>query len=305
MSFGMRWTDDELAAGVHHLFGSRQLTSAEHFDEQARIRALAGRAGDETSPDEWQPKFDEAGAQLLVSQLPTTSQIRIALCHYILESEKEQLVDRYARRERLPTEFKAAAMRPDALPVLIKSFLAKFLALYPSPGVHTEILDLSSRAIQNDMRRTAYDRVGDIQKYIHNKADALWGPDGHAELPSKAMQYLLSSCRLHISLQDLFGSSAAYWETIWDAEISASAQEAESPRAGFVPAGKRHIENWRVRHKQPLTHYATPKTRGVLRALGDISLELPLAEYRATALAALAGRQLSAIERLLLRSRSR
>lgn len=291
MSFGIRWTDREIAAGVPGLFGSDRFSSEEVEDQAAGDRAERSRAAGELDPGEWEPVFDEAGAELLVSLLPTTLEVRMRVSQYILEAEKEQIVDGYAKRERLPAEFKAAALRADAVPVLIKSFLAKALGIYPNPEVNSEILDLSSATIRNEFRRPAYERVSDIQKYIHHKAEEARGSGAHLGLPNKFMRYLLSSCRLHLSLQDLFGPSTAYWETIWDAEISASSREVETPSSGFMPADKRRIDHWRAPHKKPLTHYARSRTRTILQSLSNISLERPLDEYRKAALAAVRGEQ--------------
>lgn len=290
MSFGVDragWTDNEIAAGVYKLVNSSQWPD----DHNVGYGTSPPDATDEFLPSEWRPAFDKAGAELLVSSLSTTSEVRMRLSQYILEVEKEQIVDRYSNRERLPAEFKAAALRSDAVPVLIKSFLTKVLGVYPAPEVHSEILELSSAASRNAGRRPAYDRVGDVQSYIHRKADETRGSGAHLGLPSKVMRHLLSSCRLHISLQDIFGSSSDYWETIWDAEMAASLRETSAPGAGFIPVDKRRIRQWRVPQLKPLTHYASLHARFILGLLSNISLELPLGEYRLFALAALNGEQ--------------
>ena len=308
MSYGIDragWTDDEIAAGVHIAVALGRWPGEDFEDENVGYGARPFSAADEVRASEWQALFDESGAELLVILLSTTSEVRMRLSQYILEVEKEQIVDRYSNRERLPAEFKAAALRSDAVPILIKSFLAKVLGVYPAPQVNNEILELSSATSRNGERRPAYDRVGDIQKYLHRKADEARGPGAHLDLPGKVMRHLLSSSRLHISLHDMFGSSTAYWETIWDAEMAASMREAATPRAGFIPVDKRRIRQWRVPQLKPLTHYATRRARSILRALSNISLELPLDEYRLFALAALNGKEPSFVDRYIRLPRTR
>jgi hypothetical protein len=150
-------------------------------------------------------------------------------------------------------------------------------------------MGISEAIRRNDNRRTAYERVGDIQQYLHRKADETRGAGARLDLPNKMVRHLLSSSRLHIGLRDMFSESTTYWETIWDAETAASISEAESPNAGFIPDRKRRIRLWRVPQMRPITWYASRSAREVLLELGKISLEAPVDDYRTFALAALRG----------------
>lgn len=274
------WTEDELAAGVHVLASGLvepDFGDDDHFlHDENKYRA-----------SDWEALFDEAGAELVISSLSSTSDIRTRLSQYILEGEKKLIVERYANRERLPAEFRAAAERSDAIPILIKSFLRKILRLHPTQDIVREILALSSDLLRNCNQRTVYERVGDVQKYIHHKADEARHPGAHLDLPSEVMRHLLSSSRLHLSLQDMFGVSTAYWNAIWDAETSASVQEAVNPNLGFIPVGKRRVKLWRVPHMKPLTHFASRQSRAILKELGKLALDMPLEDYRRFALEAL------------------
>lgn len=270
------WTEDELAAGVHILASGFVTPEFEEEDES-------------WPPTAWDSEalFDAAGAELLVGALLLQTEIRKQLAHYVLEGEKHLIIERYARRERLPAEFTAAAARPDAIPILIKSFLKKVLRAYPSENLAKEIMAFSSALLLNEEQRTSFDRVGSVQAYIHAKADETQGPAAHLDLPSKLMKNLLSSCRLHLGLQDMFGAPPAYWNEIWDTEIARSEKEALQPKAGFIPIGKRRIQLWRVPQLKPLTHFACRQTRNVLNGLAKLPMELPVEEYRALALSTL------------------
>lgn len=285
------FTEHEIAVGLHVAMELGYWPGDEVDDERARPKEALDDDESE-SPEEaldhvWLEPFDYEGAELLISSLSTTADIRMRMSQYILEGEREQIAYRYSLRERLPAEFLAAALRSDALPILIKSFLRKILKIYPTTEVNSEIMGLSEAIRRNGSRRTGYERVGDIQLYLHRKADEALGAGAHLDLPNKVVRHLLSSSRLHIGLQDMFAESTAYWATIWDAETAASISEAQSPNAGFIPDGKRRLRLWRVPQMKPITWYASSSARGVLHEIGRLSLETPVDDYRTFALAAL------------------
>jgi hypothetical protein len=274
------WTEDELAAGVHILAAG--LVDDSRYDDGRRLRQGAGRR-----VNLWRELFDKEGAEVLVSTLASTAEIRTRLSQYLLEGEKERIVERYAHRERLPGELRAAAQRSDAIPILIKAILRKVLGINPTHEVVREILELSEALQLNRDSKTVYDRVGDIQAYIHRKADESHYPGTHLDLPKEGMRHLLSSCRLHLSLQDMFSIPTRYWEVIWDAETAAAAQEAANPSFGFIPIEGRRIRLWRVSQMKPLTHFASPQKRAVLSELWRLPLDMAVEAYRTCALAAL------------------
>lgn len=280
------WTPDEIAAGVHVAVA---LTNWEYDNPGHEFESC-----EEPSDFDWRDLFDHDGAALLISSISTAAEIRTRLSQYTLEREREQIAHRYSLRERLPAEFMAAALRSDALPILIKSFLGKVLNVYPAPKVNNEILELSADIRRNSDRRTAFERVGEIQKYLHRKTDEARGTGAHLDLPNKVMRHILSSSRLHIGLQDMFAVSTAYWTTIWDAETAASISEVASPNAGFIPDRKRRIRLWRVPQLKPITFYASRYARAVLQELGEISTNVSVDDYRTSALAALHAKTLSA-----------
>lgn len=257
---------------------------------------FSGIVPDEDEPDDelsgsgstnWETMFDKEGAQLLITALSSPAEIRARLSQYVLEGEKDLIITRYSRRERLPAEFRAAAERADAIPILLKSFLKKVVRLFPDQSLLTEIMAFSSTLKHNHAKKTVFDRVGDVQAYLHSKADEQQGPGAHLDLPSALMGNVLSSCRLHLSLQDMFGASTTYWSVVWDSEVARSAQEAAQPTAGFIPVGKKRIKLWRVPKMKPITHFASPQSRGILNELSRLCAEVPVDEYRVLALQAL------------------
>lgn len=270
------WTEDELAAGVHILASG--LVRPENDDDDDYWDCGASN---------WEALFDEAGAELLIGALFTPAEVRARISQYVLEGERELIIKRYAHRERLPAEFTSAAGRSDAIPILIKSFLRKVLRVFPRQDLANEILALSSELHHNCEKKTVFDRVGVIQAYIHRKADETNGAGAHLDLPNGIIRHVLSSCRLHLSIQDMFGQSITYWSVVWDAEVARSQEEAANPKAGFIPVGKRRTKYWRVPQMKPLTHFSSRKCRGILNELAKLPLQMPVEEYRRCALQAL------------------
>ena len=232
----------------------------------------------------WAPNIETESLEILTSNTESAIELRAIISRFLIETERPHISLRYAKRERLPEEFRIAALRNDAAPILVKSYLRKILKIYPDDEVNSEIIKLTQGIYENLGNKTTFDRVGEIQSFIHSVADKTNGGGACLDLPSQSTRNLLSACRLHIGLKDSIDPGTKYWGRIWDAENSASEKEYKNPEAGFIPDRKKRIKWWRVPQMKPVSSYASSATRSILQRLAQLPYETDIQRYRSESL---------------------
>lgn len=233
---------------------------------------------------EWSPNIETESLEILTYNIESPIVLRAIISRFLIEAERTNISFRYAKRERLHEEFRIAALRNDAVPILMKSYLRRILKIYPDDEVNLEIIKLTRDIYENLGNKTTFDRVGEIQGFIHSVADKTNGDGACLDLPILPTRNLLSACRLHIGLKDSIDPGTKYWGKIWDAENSASEKEYKNPGAGFIPDRKKRIKWWRVPQMKPVSSYASSATRSILQQLSQLPYETSIQRYRSESL---------------------
>lgn len=216
----------------------------------------------------------------LAEKCASKFEVRMRLSRVMLLTDFEEMINRYAARERLPAEFVATALRMDAIAILLKTFLREAIGIYATKPVLSRILRAENSICSTGSSKTTFERVGFLQEILHQWAIEVRGSGGQLDLSPRLMSHILSSARLHLALKAIYGESPEYWGSIWDEEMAASKREKIDPQAGFIPPGKRRIRDWRVLQKKPLTHYASEEVRAALDEIAALPGDVSLREYR-------------------------
>lgn len=165
---------------------------------------------------------------------------------------------RYARYEKIPTEFALVALNDDCLKYLTGLFLKKHLSSTFTPKVLRECHELTKKWHKNLEIATPYDRTGEFQSYLHGLANSWPGDRGELKISTKLMRILLSTARLHFSYSDEKNLSVSNLNKVLAAQLKATDLESESSEDDFLQNAclastttKRYIKNWRKRHLGP------------------------------------------------------
>lgn len=127
--------------------------------------------------------------------------------------DKDNILNRYFNKERLPKDYYYLVQNKGALNILINQLLTNILGGM-SITVQKKIEDLCEEIYINEVLRTPYSRVGDIQRFIHKVVDREVGYDFHKQLDKEVMRTFLSICRLHVNFYDFKYRDYIYFKKI-------------------------------------------------------------------------------------------
>lgn len=203
----------------------------------------------------------------IVAGLNDNKKIKLALIKKIHQEGLNRAILRYARKESLPTHYISIASNSDCIPTLIDGVFYKVCKIKYDKKLSDTARALSRSLQTNLEQRIVYDRVADIQHFIHDTIDRNFGIGAARSLPVAPMKNALSASRLHLHIFDTKQHSTEYNLHINKLSTIAAELEYKSPRPPAVPWGKHAVSKWRVRHLQPLTHFATIENRKALKEL--------------------------------------
>lgn len=165
---------------------------------------------------------------------------------------------RYARYEKIPTEFALVALNDDCLKYLVGVFLKRHLFATFTPQILMECKELTKKWQLNLELATPYERTGEFQSYLHRLANSWPGDRGELKISAKLMRIILSAARLHFSYTDEKNLSVSALSKVVAAQIKAAELEATSSEDDFFrnaclssTTTKKYIKNWRKRHLSP------------------------------------------------------
>ena len=220
------------------------------------------------------------GAARIVAGLTAKSAVRAKLVQQLMREETDAAIASYLWRERIPAPYHALVRLDDCIEILVRGIFYKVMALPRKAALDAEIDRLCASLKANEEKLIAYERVGVLQRFMHEKlrvhSDA--GPGERVRVAP--MRCLLSVARLHLNLVDLKARDAGY--AIYMDEVSSARASLEylSPSTPPPPAeGKRIYPRWRVRHMRPLSYFYSRKARRRLSALLTLDIALAFDAY--------------------------
>lgn len=138
----------------------------------------------------------------LIAGLNTQATIKEKTIEKLFKNNLDYMIFTYANQESLPYDYVYLSKQKECLQILIKSILKENGYILDS-NIISEITQFIKQIYTNTDMLIVYDRVGLIQKFIHNKIDEQNGIDAHLKLSSILMKHILSTARLHLNLQDI------------------------------------------------------------------------------------------------------
>jgi len=265
-------TELEMAAGVYSLINGGcgrhcpcEICYETDWDEIDRINFLSS------------DKFKAAAK--LIAGLSDKKKIKNTLIHRAHRDKLDSAILRYMAKEELPGYYAGIIKSPDCVAKLIEGILYKVCKINPESKLTEQIHKLSDSLQRNIKRRTAYDRVSDIQQFLHRNIDKILGVGAARSVPVMPMKNALSAARLNLHILDIINRQPDYVEFIDMLNAEAMKLEYESPRPPTAPWGKLSQPRWRVRHLRPFSYYFPEKSRALLNSLRDLDEDMPLEQF--------------------------
>lgn len=217
-------------------------------------------------------------ASKLIGGLARNHDIKHALLRKIHLDSLDLAIVRYMALEALPAYYAVLLKSPQCIERLIEGLFVKVCRIAPSPDLSDDILHLSSALRSNPLRHTAYERVGQMQRFIHDTIDRQFGNGAALALPVVPVKNALTAARLHLSIADA-NRSVEYIEQLDAASMRAMTAEYYEPQYFAAPQGKRAQARWRVRHMRPLSYYFPKDNRKLLTSLRTLDEQLPREQF--------------------------
>ncbi|MDA7088947.1 hypothetical protein PH586_21430, partial [Pseudomonas sp. SA3-5] len=206
-------------------------------------------------------------AAKLVAGLNSNREIKLALINKVYHDSLQSAVVRYMSKEKLPGYYAAILKSSECIDRLLEGVLYKVCKIEPDNILADQIGNLSNALRKNAGRLTAYDRVTNVQQFIHCTVDQRFGVGASRSIPVVPMKNALCAARLHFNISDVTDRQPSYTEYI-DTVSNASIQiEYDDPRPSTALSGKRSWPRWRVRHLRPISYYFPQDHRTTIQAL--------------------------------------
>ncbi|MDC1210350.1 hypothetical protein N8087_00315 [Porticoccaceae bacterium] len=193
--------------------------------------------------------------RLAITHLKTHQSVKNKLLKTILNGYLNNLSANYAHDEQLPFDYLQLAKTNNALPILIKSLLSKYISNEINDDHFWGIEYFSESIYENDNLDSVYSRVGDAQRYIHKTLDEHLGEGFSETMPGKDIRCTLSAMRLHLFLHEYKRSSYIDIARSIKGDLDKSRLELFYPQTKSAFKSKRYIKRWSYKHLMPLTEY--------------------------------------------------
>lgn len=222
-------------------------------------------------------RFREAAK--LVAGRTANRDVRLALIQRVHQDSLEAAIVRYMTKEALPDYYAAILQSPNCIDRLVEGILYKVCKIQPEQSLSEQIANLSSHLHHNLGRLSAYERVTQVQHFIHRNVDLHLGLGAARSMPVSAMRNTLSAARLHLSIVDVTDHRPGYLDYIDGLSIGAMNFEYDEPRPSTAPWGKRSWPRWRVRHLRPLSYYFPKEGRALIQKIKALNEQLPCEQF--------------------------
>ena len=216
----------------------------------------------------------------LIAGLDNCAQIKNKLIKKIFHDNLDDMIIRYAEIESLPKEHVKIVKLNNCLEILIKGFFKKVGGFVLTSNLIDEIDSFIESIYINDDLKIVYERVSEIQRFIHENIDFKYGSNAHQKLPVKHIKNLLSASRLHLNIYDIKYMDSCPLILLIERSNEASTAEKINNKKISLPKGKKYIKNWRVRHMRPLLYFNYESVKIKIQNIYELDDKLPINEFK-------------------------
>lgn len=216
----------------------------------------------------------------LIAGLSNNTQIKNKIVKQLFLDNMDYMIATYAKLEHLPDYYIVLSKHKNCIEVLIKGFLMNEGGYILTSDIVREINTFSDKILLNLDDEIVYRRVQKIQKFIHEKIDIKHGKYSYLELPAKKMQYLLSSSRLHLNLNDIKNKDMdALIHTINESEIAARLEE-KYPTEMFSSDKEIYTTKKRIRDMKSLVDFGYYDIQHKIFDISRLDINIPVEYYK-------------------------
>lgn len=200
--------------------------------------------------EEWRWTKHRAETTLIHAQSP--AEIEAAFLKAILSLGRRYAIARYARLEALSFSSAITATFSHGIRALLYQFMVREKLLQGDSCRHS--IQRALHLAASSSERIAYDKVGVVQKALHDIAKDVGGANAAQQLDKEAMREILALLRLHFSVGEARVRSASELIAVYNRYEKMRIETQGRIGDGVVATGRR-IWNWKMRFMHPLMFY--------------------------------------------------
>lgn len=195
----------------------------------------------------------------MVLGLDNPIEIKNKVIRKILLESLDGMIDNYMRKEALPFELVKVSKQRNGLEILIKYFLKNDGGYILTKELIDEINIFLDDIYRNNKFDIVYERVGKIQKFIHQKIDDKYGYGAHLNLNTKKMKNILSASRLHLNIFDIKNYNMNTLIQLIEKSKEKSFREYMSSNNNILlSSNKSYYRMWKARGIKSLIYFLEP-----------------------------------------------
>lgn len=208
------------------------------------------------------------------------TKMRNTIIKKLLQEQLEKMIQEYSKDEKLPMDFQNLAKQENCLKVLLKGFFKQKCHFVLSDEFVDEINEFIGILYINFNLDIIYNRVGEVQKFIHDKVQKENGKDSHKELDSVYMKNILSTARLHLNIYDIKNKEIESIILIKNKTIIEILKEYKSPTKINLGIEKKFIPVWKARKMKYLIEYMSSEFKEKITSLSELDIRLPQEDFK-------------------------
>lgn len=250
--YGGAFTDDEKEAGVPGIICG---------DYNSYHTKINNKETEESIKEYVSHKLDNTEIEItkIISGLDNHTQIKNKVIRKILLESLDSMIDNYMHKETLPFDLVKVSKQKNGLEILIKYFLKNDGGYILTKKLIDEINIFLDDIYANDKLDIVYERVGKIQKFIHQKIDNKYGYGTHLNLNTKKMKDILSASRLHLNIVDIKNYHIqTLIELIEKSKEKSFKEYMSSNNSILLSSNKSYYDRWRARGMHSLIYFLEP-----------------------------------------------
>jgi len=214
----------------------------------------------------------------LISGLESKEKIKNIITKKIINDNIHKISLIYIRSENISYEYIDIVKNKLFFDVIIKGFFKKNCNHILNEIDVNKIKDFSESLYLNVNNDIVYDRVGKIQKFIHNMANEIFWDSVHLTLNIEAMRIVLSVSRLHLNIHDMKNLPIDKICDIAERSEKKSDNERINPERIKLPPGKKYIPEWRFYHFNSI--YYNYDFFNQIKEINSIDIGIPLDDLK-------------------------
>lgn len=266
------WTENEIEAGIPSIWGrdiNKNEQSTDKYscymfgDEPESKYQVFFRAPTENDRVNFVSAEFEFGLSKAIYALKNKEDIQKKVVNKLIYFGIDIAVRRYGKDESLPKRYQLLSQNKECLRLLLQDFFLCKENITLTPSLNNRLENFVNTLIKKDESKIAYQKVSELRDFIHHIVNLEKG-DGAALLcDRKEMRLILSTARLHLSINELTKHHTTDLIGLQKRYISLKAVEAFLPTANDLP-GRKNIYRWRLRHYRSLLYYFPIEIRRAL-----------------------------------------